>query len=55
MMCVIKNIYICNNIKYFECCLLFIREFDLVFNLFICEEKLDNFCLILLELKYKWL
>lgn len=54
MMCVIKNIYICNNIKYFECCPLFIQEFDPVFNSFICEEKLNNFCLISLELKYKW-
>lgn len=53
-MCVIKNIYICNNIKYFECCPLFIQEFDPVLNSFICEEKLENFCLISLELKYKW-
>lgn len=55
-MCIIKDIFVANNIKYFECSQISVVEFNPTYNSFICKERndLDTFNLAAFKLKYKW-
>lgn len=52
--CVINDIYVSNNIKYFQCKLLDIIEYCPVFNAFACRLTEETFCLPALNIKYRW-
>lgn len=52
--CLINDIYVSNNIKYFQCKRLDIIEYCPVFKTFACRLTEETLCLPALNLKYRW-